>query len=266
MVVSYCVAAYWMRGMALVNGGHVSEGLDSLRDGMRLAELNGEKYWHARYPNTFGWVYREVGDLENAQRLDIDGESFAREVGFPEWQANSLVNLASDYLPLGEHRRALECLQEGERLIREDPTKWLRWRFTIRLEAGWAYYWLDRGDLKQASQYADASLASAKKVRARKHMAWAHKLLADIAALEDRAEDARREYDLALAILRDYPCPMVEWRVAEAAATMAGRMHDAAAQERYSVGGGRQVREALASSISDEAMRKGFLLQAETGR
>ncbi len=251
MLFSHRVAAHWMRGMALVNGGQVSDGLASLREGKRLAELNGERFWHARYPNTLGWIYREIGDAENALRLDQEGVVFAREVGFPEAEANSLVNLATDFLPLGEHARALECLQKAERLIREDPTKWLRWRFTIRLEAGWAAYWLDRGDLTQASHYLQTSLASAGKVLARKHMVWAHKLMADVAALEDRVEDAQREYDLALAILRDFPCPTIEWRVAAAAAAaaQAERMHDDTAHARYQVGG-RQVIDAHRFSCS----------------
>ena len=86
----------------------------------------------------------------------------------------------------------------------------MRWRYKIRLQAEWAGYYLARGDLKPASSHAMASLQLAEGTLSRKHMAWAHKLLADIAALEERMDDARGYYETALRILEAYPCPVIE--------------------------------------------------------
>ena len=58
--------------MALFNEGRLSEGIGDLQEGMRLAELNRERFWLSRFPNTLGWVYRELGDYKTALRLDAE--------------------------------------------------------------------------------------------------------------------------------------------------------------------------------------------------
>jgi hypothetical protein len=103
-----------------------------------------------------------------------------------------------------------------------------------------------------------ASLQEAEKVSARKHMAWAHKLLADIATLEERMEDARRHQDTALRILAGHPCPVIEWRVLKAAADVARRLHDAAAADEFRERA-QAVVQALADSVHDSKLRQRFL-------
>ena len=95
----------------------MSDALKTLQEGVRLAELNGEQYFLPRLPNTIGWIYRELQDIESAMRLDRENVPLARELDFPEGEANAHVNLGHDYLLVGEPDRALEHLREAEKLF-----------------------------------------------------------------------------------------------------------------------------------------------------
>src|SRR5207244_1684264 len=133
------------------------------------------------------------------------------------------------YLVLGEPARAVEHLQEAQRLY--DQNIFMRWRFNIRLQAELASYGIARGDLKLATAHASACLQQSEQILARKHMAWAHKLLGDIAVLEEQVDEAQRQYQAALGILERHPCPLIEWKVLKAAADAAKYVRDDAASD-----------------------------------
>jgi tetratricopeptide (TPR) repeat protein len=246
----------FVRGMSLFNQGRLSDGLNNLQEGMRLAELNNERYWLSRYPNTLGWAYEELQDPETALRLDRQGAEIARENGYGKPEANSHLNLAHLYLEVGESERALQHLRQAERIFEVDV--WFRWRYNIRLKAETARYWMRRGDPAKAAHSASESLALAEPRQARKHMAWAHKLLGDIAALEERFADAQCQYQAALAILQRYRCPTIEWKILLAAAGMASAYRDVSLAEHYR-GRCHAVIRSLAESITDDPLRQRFL-------
>jgi tetratricopeptide (TPR) repeat protein len=246
----------FVRGMSLFNQGRLSDGLNDLREGMCLAELNNERYWLSRYPNTLGWAYQELQEVEVALRLDHEGAQVARENGYGKPEAQSHLNLAHIYLDVGELQRALNHLHEAEHILEADV--WFRWRYNIRLKAETARYWMRKGDTGKARASAMESLALAEPRNARKHMAWAHKLLGDIAVAEERFADARREYESALSVLRLHRCPTIEWKILLAAAGMASAYHDTPLAEHYR-GRCRGVVRTLADSITDDKLRQSFL-------
>ncbi len=246
----------FVRGMALFNQGRLSDGLNDLQDGLRLAELNNERYWLSRYPNTLGWAYQELQELEAALQLDRVGAQVARENGYGKPEANSHINLAHLYLDIGELQRALRHLREAERIFEADV--WFRWRYNIRLKAEMARYWMRQGETKKAAQSADESLALAEPRKARKHMAWAHKPLGDIAVMEERFIDARHNYEAALSVLEHHHCPTIEWKILLAAAEMAGVYRDLSLAEHYR-GRCQAVVRFLADSITDDSLRRRFL-------
>jgi tetratricopeptide (TPR) repeat protein len=244
------------QGMALGNQGRLSEALDVLREGTRVAELNGERFWLPRLPNTLGWVYRELHDLETAVRLDDESIRQGREFGAPEAEANARVNLGHVYLVLGEPARALEHLRHAQQLFDQDV--WFRWRYNMRLQAELASYWITRGDLKAAATHAGLALEGAETTRSRKHVAWAHKLFGDIAALEERTEEAQNRYALALGALQGHPCPTIEWKILKTSGELALRQkHEAAGSEL--LGRARKVVQGLADGIQDRKLQKTFL-------
>jgi tetratricopeptide (TPR) repeat protein len=249
----------WLQGMVQANQGRLAEALQTLREGMRLAELNGERYWFSRFPNTIGWLHGELADFDSALRLNTEGVRAGREAVTPETEANSHINLASTHLELGDHARAWSHLCEGERILKlEDHRDWLRWRFNIRLDLEMARYWIARTDAAQGQARAAEALARAERFQARKHMAGAHKLLGDLAFLTDRIADAAREYDTALAILKQYPCPLLEWKVLLSRAQVARcckdlrRADDLFARSRATVA-------RIADSVRDDRIKQEFL-------
>lgn len=252
----HIVENLFFRGMALGNHGRLSEALSALEEARRLAELNGERYWLPRIPNTLGWIYREMQDLETALQLDTENVRLAEEMGMVEGRANAHVNLGHDYLALGDPTRAFQHLQQAEQLFNRDV--WFRWRYAIRMQAEMTSYWISRGDLKMAAMHAAASLRAAEMPRARKYVAWGHKLLGDIAVLEERMEDARGEYQTALEALARNPCPMIEWQILKASAAAARRAKSDSTGEEL-LGRARAVIQSLADSIRDDSLRRKFL-------
>jgi DNA-binding winged helix-turn-helix (wHTH) protein/tetratricopeptide (TPR) repeat protein len=252
----HIVLCLYVRGMALFNQGRLSEGIRDLEEGMRLADKNRERFWLSRFPNTLGWVYRELQDFDTALRLDAEGARTARENGYAKPEANSHLNLAQDYMTVGETPRALEHLDRAAQLFEEDL--WFRWRYNIRTKAGLARYWLLQGDPRQARRYALESIQLAEPCKARKHLAWGHKILGDVSMAEDRPEDARIDYATALRLLERHRCPLIEWRILQAAAEAATACHNADHADRYR-GQCRQVIRALADSLAEEKLRRQLL-------
>jgi tetratricopeptide (TPR) repeat protein len=246
----------FVRGMLLFNQGRLSDGLRDLEEGMRIAEQNEERYWLSRFPNTLGWVFTELQDREVALRLNQEGARLAHENQYGKPEANSQLNLAQHHLDLGELDRAFGHLERAEVIFAEDI--WFRWRYEIRLQAELARYWLLGGDPVRAGRAAAESLALAEPRKARKHIAWAHKVLGDVAAAEERWNDARASYETAVSVISRHRCPIVEWKILLAAAGMAAARGDAALADGYRRRT-RQVIGSLADSITDDRLRRRFL-------
>jgi len=246
----------FVRGMTLFNQGRLSEGIRNLEEGMKLAEKNGERFWLSRFPNTLGWVYRELQDFDAALRFDTEGAKTAHENGYAKPEAYSHVNLAQDYMAAGEMTRVLEHLNRATELFGADV--WFRWRYNIRAKAELARYWLLQGDTRKAQQYAAESIAIAGPRRVRKHLAWAHKILGDVAMAEERMADAHSEYEKAMGLLDQHHCPLVEWRILRSAADAASARHDFRSADEYQ-GKCRQVIHGLAESLTEERLRRQFL-------
>jgi DNA-binding winged helix-turn-helix (wHTH) protein/tetratricopeptide (TPR) repeat protein len=258
--------ATWFHGMTLANLGRLGDALQTLNKGMQLAELNGERYWYSRFPNTIGWVYGELLDRDSALRYNTDGVRAGREAGTLESEANSHINLANTYVALGELRRAFEHLSEGRRILNDENQKhWLRWRFHIRLELETANYWVAAGDPARARTVASAALQRAESALARKHVAAAHQLLGDAALLEDRVKDAAASYAAGLNILRRHPCALVEWKILRCAANAAALDRDHDRADRL-LARAQECLVALAASLPDERLRQSLLAASPTAR
>jgi tetratricopeptide (TPR) repeat protein len=240
------------KGRVLGNRGRISDALDRLVEAARLAERIDAQRWRPRFLNTQAWLLLEAQDLEAALRLDTEAVQMAREFGDGEGECNSHINAARDHLALGEPARALEHLRQGEQVHSTDF--WFRWVYQPRLQGELASYWITQGDLKQAGLHAAVSLEG----KNPKRRAWAHKLQGDIAVLEERVEDAGREYDAALRLIEQVPCPTIEWRILKAAAELADRRRDAATKDALRARAQAVVRS-LASSVREERLRNALL-------
>jgi len=206
----HIVCLLLIRGLGLGNFGRLSDSLADLREGMRLSEINHERYWLPRLPNTLAWLHSEMFDVEEALRLNREGSVIAREMNFPEGDVNSQINLALNYLCLNEPNSAREHLAAAETLLAQD--EWFRWVYTIRFQAAYAEYWLMKGDPAEAARYATASLNLAGVTRRRKHIAWASKLLGDLAAMEGRPSSFQFQRPAAQLVQRVRVERCMAWR------------------------------------------------------
>ena len=250
------VGAHFFHSIALGNQGQLGEAMESLAEGRRLAELNQEKFWLARLPNTVAWLHRELGDPEKSHLLNLENVELAREFDMAEAGANAHVNLALDCMDLGEPARAYENLQKAESIFDEDI--WYRWRYSIRLKAAFARYWILQGDLDAARGYAEASEEAARTHGDRKYRAWAQKTLGEIALLLDDVDTARACLDEAIGILTRNPCPTIGWKILSSRAELAAQLGDANAADEFR-GRARATIQSLADSVTDDALKTRFL-------
>jgi len=246
----------FFQGMALGNQGRLGEAFKSLNEGIRMAELNQDYYFLPRLPNTLGWLYRELGDLEKSRQLNLENVELAREHGIGEGGANSCINLAINYLSLEEPERAYEHLQEAQKIFAEDI--WFRWRYNLRLQATLALYWIEKGDLVTARKHAEASEEAARSHQSAKHRAWALKILGEITLLEDDVSTARKCLDEAIGILTDKPCPTIAWKILKDRAELAKKLGDKAGADDFR-GRARATVRSLADSLTDDKIRAKFL-------
>jgi tetratricopeptide (TPR) repeat protein len=245
----------FVRGMALGNHGDLGPALATVQEGLRLAELNGERYFFPRMINTLAWVYREMQHFNASLRLDREGIRVAQEMEAADGEIHAHINLATTHLLLDEPAKAFDQMERAAELLGQDQC--FHWRQVLRLEEVRAAYWIACGNLKRAEAHATTALAQAQATVSRKHVAWAHKLLGDIAVREERFADARREYEAALAVLRHHRCPTIEWKILLAAA-MAHSSRDRSLAEHYR-GRCQAVIGLLGDSITDMPLRRVFL-------
>jgi tetratricopeptide (TPR) repeat protein len=248
--------ALFHRARTRANQGRLFEASEMLKEAQRLAELLGDRFWRPRIENTQAWLLTELFDTEAALRLNTEAVQASHDFGDVEAECMSRINAARDYLVLGEPQQAWEHLRQAEALYEQDV--WFRWIYYPRLQAELASYWISRGDLVQALSHAQESLEQASRTQSRKRMAWARRLLGDIALLEHRLADALGEYDNGLQLLEHHPCPMVEWRILQAAAGAANMLGDSAGHSVL-LAHARAVVQMLADSARDDTLRRTFL-------
>jgi len=201
---------YFVLGMVRGNQGRMSEALATFREGLETAERYGDKFWSTRIPNCIGWIFRELQDFRSAIEYDQQGVEVGRRRGVLEAQANSLINLGIDHGQAGRGEKTASAFREVEQIFRRDA--WFRWRYQIRLQAASAEQQLAHGDLALAEEHAQRLLETATHYRARKYVAVAHKLLADVALTRGDMGTAAEELNAALGMLQTHPVPIVEWK------------------------------------------------------
>ncbi len=243
-------------GLTRGNLGRISEALATLNEGIKMAQRNGDRFWFPRLPNCIGWIHRELQDFDHALEYDHQGLEVGREHHVLEAEANSLINLGIDYTHTGKSEKTLSTFSEAESIFERDA--WFRWRYNIRLQAGTCEHWLAQGDLEQASEYARRLLEVATQYEARKYVAVAHKLAAEIAMARGDLAAAERELNVALDGLREHPAPLVAWKTYATLGRLRSQLgdstsaHDAFAQSAAVV-------NSIAAHISDERLRATFL-------
>jgi tetratricopeptide (TPR) repeat protein len=246
-------------GLTHGNQGRISEALGVLGKAMDLAQRNGDRMFLARLPNSFGWIYREMQDFRRALEHDRRGVEMAHEWQILEPESNSLINLGYDYMDRREGEKTLAAFRQVETIFERDALG--RWRYNMRLQAGQAEYWLAQGNLTKAEAYARRLLEFATRYEARKYVAVAHKLLAEVAVGRGDPAEAKTELKAALAQLASHPVPIVAWRTYAALGRLHSQLDEDRAARAAFAQAGAIVRQ-IAGSVYDEQLRATFLNSA----
>ena len=250
------MTCYFFLGLTRANLGRMSEALATLHEGIAVARRNGDLFWFPRLPNCIGWVHRELQDFERALQYDRQGVEIGREHHVLEAEANSLINIGLDQIHAGDSEKTLAAFREVEGIFERD--KWFRWRYNLRLQAGACEHWLAAGDLERASEYAQRLLESSTHHKARKWIAVAHKLLAEIAAARGDLAKAEAELNRGIEILRQFPAPLAAWKIYSSL----GRLHARAGNTPAALKAFEQAQaiiHSIAANVKEDNLRNTFL-------
>jgi tetratricopeptide (TPR) repeat protein/predicted Ser/Thr protein kinase len=244
--------------LGLVQGsrGRISDALATLHEAMTVARRNGNRIFLPRFTNCIGWLYSELQDFEHALAWDQQGLELARECGVVEAEANSLINLGSDFAHIGEDRKTMPAFREVEACFHRD--EWFRWRYNLRLQAGASEYWLSQGDHEKAEEHAKRLLEEAARREVRKYIALAYKLLAEAAMARGDLADAGAKLAAALDQLHRYPAPLVAWKTYVVLGRLRRQMGDRESARAAFAQAAAIIGE-IAANVRDDGLRATFL-------
>ena len=88
-----------------------------------------------------------------------------------------------------------------------------------------------------------------------KYIAVAHNLMARVSIKAGDLEAAEKHFDAALNELRDYPAPLVAWRVHADQARLKSKMDDIAGAEEKLLHAPPEIINHIAGNVKDEKLR-----------
>jgi DNA-binding winged helix-turn-helix (wHTH) protein/tetratricopeptide (TPR) repeat protein len=243
-------------GLTRANLGRISEALATFNEINQMARRNGERYQVLKITNCIGWIHRELGDLEGAFEHNLAGVAIAQKHQVLEAEVNSVINLGYDYICKADAEKTGRVFAEAEALLQRDD--WLRWRFNLRLQSAKCESLLSQGDFVNAEGCARQLLESATHYEARKYVAIARKIRAELAVARRDLATAEAELNSALNLLQKYPAPLAAWKI-----------HSGLGRLRLRGGNPSSAREAfdeavriirmIAANVDDQTLRSTFL-------
>jgi tetratricopeptide (TPR) repeat protein len=253
----------FMRGLTLTGKGDYDEALASFTEGLSLAERVGDEAIHHRLLNCLGWLYADLGDLDQAETLNAASARIGRRRHDPGTQPNAELNLAEIFHARGDLARAHD-LYEGVFRYSKDPStsQWMRYRYSIRMFAGMGELAVARGDLGIARRHSADCLELATRTGSRKNLVKGWRLAGEIARAgrDWGAAEAhfRTSRDLAAALGN----PVLHWRAELVLGRFlqdAGRAEEAQGAFERAVAVMLHVRQ----NLRDERLRDAFEKNAD---
>jgi tetratricopeptide (TPR) repeat protein len=197
-------------GHANLAKGEYEEALRWYRRLSDYAVSAGDKFWMARAPNCLGGVHLELFDLDEALRLNLEGDEVGRQLWpWPEPRGHSLVKAGLAHLQRGEHGPAEECFRRAWALLEEDV--WFRWRWHIPLLRARGEFALAEGRHDEAWTFAAQSLDLATRTDSRKHVARALRLQGEVLAATGRLDEAAAVLGASVRVAADIQTPREVW-------------------------------------------------------
>jgi class 3 adenylate cyclase/tetratricopeptide (TPR) repeat protein len=250
------VAAFYL-GNAYTARGAYEDALQWYEQLSDYASKAGDKRLLARVPNVIGGVHLEIFDLDEALRLNLEGDEVAQQFSsWPEPRGHALVKAGLAHVYRGEHGSAEACFRRAEALLEEDT--WLRWRWQIALLHAFGELALAEGHYDAAWTYASQSLELATQTDSRKHVARAQRLRGDILAASGQLAEAAQELATSVHLAEYIQTPREVWLGKAALGKVLARLSrgkEAEAQLTQSA----QIIEAIAANLQTSRLRHSFL-------
>jgi tetratricopeptide (TPR) repeat protein len=254
------LTAMFFVGLSQGNQGKMSAALATLQDALEKARRNGDLFWFPRFPNCIGWIYRELHDFETARKFNEDGIDVARRHHVLEAEANSLINRGIDCTHAGQRHCTDEAFANVKDIFARDA--WFRWRYNIRLQAATAAHHLRAGELDQARESIERLEETARDHGVHKYIAVANQLMAELLVASGDLAGAEVRFNAALEELKNYPAPLVAWKVHAGIARLKSKSGNAAAAAEHSAHASEFV-SSIAAGVDDEKLRRHFLDAAQ---
>ncbi|MFQ5830400.1 MAG: AAA family ATPase, partial [Candidatus Methylomirabilia bacterium] len=253
-----CLSLYRL-ALVHLDRGEYGRAMAAAEEGRRLGEAHGERFWLPRQLNVLGGIYGELGAYEPAIEQNRKAAEIVQSVGEPmgEVSCNAFLDLARHHAERGEDARATDYLERVWNVARDpasDP--WMQWRYRNRLFYMLGRFWLGRGDLGKAWDFAGDSLGLAEQTGAQKNIARSHMLRGEILASKSEPAEAALRFALDVA-LRTTQRPLV-WQIRAALGRLLerqGKSDEAAEAYREAM----TAIEALAADVPPGELQTGFL-------
>ena len=248
---------FFLHGLTLTGKGDYGPALTTFEEGLALAEKLGDEAIHHRLLNCLGWLHLEVGDLDRALDLNRRSAEVGRRRRDPGTLPNAELNLGDIFLARGDLAQAAALFESVEAFAREPGSEWMRYRYSIHLQASLGELALARGDLAGARACAERCLEAATRTTSRKNLVKGWRLAGDVAAAARRWDDAEPALREALAIAERVGNPPQLWRThASLARLHAARGRPDAA--RAAEAAARAVLDRMKAALTDSALRAAF--------
>ncbi len=247
-------------GIALANQGRISEALATLEGGLELFDRNGAPYNVARFANTIGWIYRQVGSHQRAVEFDSKGVEYGRRYKIPEAEISSLINVTQEMTRTGDYSQARETFALIEEMAARD--EWHRWLFLIRYRATAAQHWIAERDFDRAATVLGVLREDTARHGIVKYAAIGRCIGAEIEAERGDLHAAEGALAEALAMLAGRPAPLAAWRIHESLGRVRSRRGDSTGA-RAAFAEAALIVDRIAAGIADPELRNGFLASDE---
>jgi tetratricopeptide (TPR) repeat protein len=251
----------WARGLACCGRGEYEQAMASLQEGLRLSAQLGDRAAKPRILNSLGWLHGELYNLETALRYNREAAEAAYAIGEPELVAYAEINLAVDYLMLGDLVQAGRYLEKVQRAA-ERPGKWgdewMKWRYSQYLFHSLGELWLKKGDTERALMFADECLRLAEPTSTRKNVVKGRRLQGQAFLALGRLQEAEEALRKALTVALEIGNPPQLWKTYAALGELYERQGESD-RMRSAYASALQGIEGVAERLNNQELKQTFL-------
>jgi class 3 adenylate cyclase/tetratricopeptide (TPR) repeat protein len=167
------ILLYFIQGSAYGALGQIDKAKQQLKAGLKQLEGVDDKFWRPRFLNTLGWVHAEIGEFQDAVRLNRQSLEEAISTGDPEIIHNAQINLGENYLAMNDLAGAKDMLESVWREVKKPGISYTRWRYKTRLFIAMGELYGRLGDNKKGLDSIRKAMNLTRKSGAKKQTAQA---------------------------------------------------------------------------------------------